>query len=323
MWAIGLPMKSIHQDKFHQETFHQWFCPLKHGIGGFAMFSMSFNLGPGTQLKRSSWATRRMRWTNLVAHPLKNFPQLSCTCSQRTHLMWTPSGLCYSCQKLGISLVKQCTFVRSFSNRQRRQLWCQWTKSFALLSYAELTFEQLPTRLEHFFGRWDPALDSSRSVPHKWVFAVEIFFGASVLLAAGLMAFVLTKLVQNFCREDENQADDVATLLQVQLPKVCKLARHVDIQDEVCGNVTGALDACEEVKVLQVECSEGNVHGRMSTRVLNYLKSMVFATTFQSVWGRLESPPGPMKLCFLCSVWHLERGKPSIWDPVWGVTPIP
>ena len=167
---------------------------------------------------------------------------------------------------------------------------------------AELTFEHLPTRLEHFFGRWDPALDSSRSVPHKWVFAVEIFFGASVLLAVGLMAFILIKLAQNFCREDENQADAVATLLQVQLPKVYKLARHVDIQDDVCGNVTGALDACEEVTVLQVECSEGNVHGQMSTRVLNYLKSMVFAKAFQSVWGRLESPPGPLKLCFLCSV---------------------
>lgn len=179
---------------------------------------------------------------------------------------------------------------------------------------AELTFEHLPTRLEHFFGRWDPVLDSSRSVPHKWVFAVEICFGASVLLAAGLMVFILTKLAQNFCRGDENQADAVATLLQVQLPKVYKLARHVDIHNDVGGDAIGALDACEEVKVLQVECSEGNVHGRMSARVLNYLKSMVFATTFQSVWGRLESPPGPMKLCFQCDMLDSLWRSSSIGD---------
>lgn len=268
---------------------------MKPGIGGFPMFSIIFYLGPRNAAKRQKVGNTEDLMKQLSSSPVEELP------AAELHMFPADPLNVYS--KWLVLLVPKARHLFGATVYLCQKPFVQTVAPVALPvnqnpCVAELTFEHLPTRLEHFFDRdrWDPALDSSRSVPHKWVLAVEICFGASVLLAAVLMAFILKKMIQNFCREDEYRADAVATLLQVQLPKVCKLARHVDIHNHVGGNVTGALDACEEVKVLQVECSEGNVHGRMPTRVLNYLKSMGFAMTFQSVWGRLESPPGPIKL---------------------------
>ena len=47
---------------------------------------------------------------------------------------------------------------------------------------SRLDFEALPWRLMNAVQDWDPALDTLRSVPHNWIFGLELLLLFSALL---------------------------------------------------------------------------------------------------------------------------------------------
>ena len=47
---------------------------------------------------------------------------------------------------------------------------------------SRLNFDPLPWRLMNAVKDWDPALDTTRSVPHNWIFGLELLLLFSALL---------------------------------------------------------------------------------------------------------------------------------------------
>lgn len=159
---------------------------------------------------------------------------------------------------------------------------------------AELTFAALPTRFINLFNEWEPSLDPLKSVPHHFVFALEILLVASLLLTSSQAILKLLKLLLVFLKSDNDPAQQADELLLEQTPKFCKLAHFAHVYTEI-GDATsssGHLDAGLEVTVLEMKSSEGNITGSLPERIIKYAKMCVFRTGHQAVWGRLCHPVG-------------------------------
>ncbi|CAK8992716.1 unnamed protein product [Durusdinium trenchii] len=143
----------------------------------------------------------------------------------------------------------------------------------------------------NLWNDWDPVLDPQRSMPHGFIFSMEIFLLICAILMSCRAILPLFKLIPlAFKAQDRTPELEVEELLREPFPKRYKVAHHdLEVLSEVGGSdLLGRLNACEEVVVVEMACAEGNVTGSALKRLMNYLLNMIFPKNFQSVWGKLE-----------------------------------
>eukprot|EP00435_Cladocopium_sp_Y103_P062081 s109_g23.t1 len=165
---------------------------------------------------------------------------------------------------------------------------------------SRLKFEALPLRLMNAVKDWDPALDTTRSVPHNWIFGLELLLLFSALLMLCKTALPVFKLIHLSLQEDKGEEDadamEVQKLLEQPLPKSYHLSQHL----EVCENVEGdslvpdvILEASDEVQVMEMKATEGNKSGGKLRRLMNRVMGCMSSKKPQAVWGRVQKPqPG-------------------------------
>jgi len=164
---------------------------------------------------------------------------------------------------------------------------------------SRLDFEALPWRLMNAVQDWDPALDTLRSVPHNWIFGLELLLLFSALLMLCKTVLPVFKLVYLTLQKDKGESDaealEVQKLLEQPLPKSYQLSQHLEVYQSVEGDSLVPdviLEASDEVQVMEVKATEGNKSGGKIQRLTNRVKGCMSSKTSQAVWGRLQKPEG-------------------------------
>lgn len=156
---------------------------------------------------------------------------------------------------------------------------------------AKLPLDPLPPRLLHLLGKWNPSLDTSRSTLHRLVLCMEILLVAVWLLITSKLIVSLKRLLMilrdYWTSSEDNHWQD---LLKAQCPKEYVLTQHAFLHAKAGEELLDdePLDACREVKVLEVKMGQRE----LSLNLLAQMKHFLFHRHVGALWGRLESPEG-------------------------------
>ncbi|CAE7433928.1 PHPT1 [Symbiodinium microadriaticum] len=157
---------------------------------------------------------------------------------------------------------------------------------------AKLPFPGLPLRLINFLIGWDPALDSSRSTPHRLLLLLEVLVLSLALCAACLVLVSVRMMMKAAWKQHTPPPDGLRkeTLLGDRLPKVYILIQHGFVYKEAGKGEPHAdepLDACREVTVLEMVQADRERRG-----LVEQLQHILLHRGEFALRGRLADPPG-------------------------------